>query len=101
MSILATVRKDAADVKAFILKVVGKAPAIVQSAVAAEESLAPVVEAFVPGSAAIVGVVDRLLVLAEGAVTAAGSAASQPLNVALDTALVNDIKAIIAAAKKL
>lgn len=99
MSILATIKKDAEAVKSFILKVAGDAPAVFAKVVADEQAVAPVVEAFVPGSTAVLGIANTILALVEKAVIDAGAAAgSNALSVTLDAQTVSDVKAVITAA---
>jgi hypothetical protein len=104
MSVLGTIvsdlKKAGEDVKNFLVKVAGDAPAIVQTVVADESAIAPVIEEFVPGSTTAINVANSLLDKVAQAVEDAGPAATaNGLSVSLDQAIVNDIKAVIAAAK--
>ena len=104
MSVLGTLvsdfKNDALKVRNFIIKVAGEAPAVVAAVAADEAKLAPVIEQFIPGSAAVVNLSNTLLDHVAQAVEDAGEAAgSSGLSVSLDQAVVNDVKAVIAAAK--
>lgn len=102
MSILATIKQDAVDVKNFLLKVAGEAPAVASTVITDVAKVAPVVEAFVPGASAVDTTITNILVAVENAVSATGTAAaSNGLSVTLDQALVNDVKVLLSAAKKL
>ena len=104
MSVLGTIvsdlKKAGEDVKNFIVKVADDAPAIVATIAADEEKIAPVIEAFLPGSAAAINLGNTLLDKIAQAVEDAGPAAgASGLSVSLDQTIVNDVKAVIAAAK--
>jgi hypothetical protein len=93
-------KKGAEDVKNFILKVAGDAPAVVAEVASVEASLAPVIEAFVPGSTAAINTSNAILDQVAQAVEDAGTATtSNGLSVSFDQTVVNDVKAIIAAAQ--
>ena len=93
-------KKGAEAVKAFLQKAAGEAPTIVADVVKDEQAIAPVIEAFVPGSTVAIGVANSLLDVVAQAVEDAGTAAgANGLMVSLDQKLVADIKAIISAAK--
>jgi hypothetical protein len=99
-SIVSDLKKAGESVKAFILKIAGEAPTIVADVVADEQKLAPIIEQFVPGSAAAIALGNSLLDKVAQAVEDAGAAATtNGLMVSLDQAIINDIKAVIAAAK--
>jgi phage-related minor tail protein len=88
------------DVKNFILKVAGDAPAVLQTVVNDEQEIAPVLEAFVPKSTTVVNTAMNIANLVADAVEAAGPAASaNGLSVSLDQATVASVQAIIDAAK--
>lgn len=104
MSVLGTLisdfKKAATDVKLFLEKVAGDAPKVVATVVADETALAPVIEAFIPGSATAINLSNTLLNLVAQAVEDAGAAAaSNGLAVTLDKSVVADVQAVIAAAK--
>lgn len=104
MSVLGTIvsdlKKAGEDVKNFIVKVAGDAPAVIQTIADDEAAIAPIIEAFVPGSAAAIKLGNTLLDAVAQAVEDAGAAATgNGLSVPLDQAIVNDVKAVIAAAK--
>jgi hypothetical protein len=104
MSKLGTLVSDfktgAEDVKAFILKVAGDAPAIVQTVAKDAALLTPVLEAFVPQSTTAIALSNTLLDQVGQAVEDAGPAAgANGLSVTLDQTVVADVKAVIAAAK--
>lgn len=104
MSILGTLvtdfKKDAGKVKSFLLKIAGDAPAVVAVVVADEQKVAQVLEAFLPQSAVAFQVADQIINLVAQAVEDAGPAsAANGLVVKFDQAVVNDVKAVIAAAK--
>jgi hypothetical protein len=93
-------KKGAEDVKNFFIKVAGDAPAVVQTIVTDETAIAPVIEQFLPGSAAVINLGNTLLDSIVQAVEDAGPAAgANGLSVSLDQTIVNDVKAVIAAAK--
>lgn len=93
-------RKAGGAIKSFLVKIADGAPAVVATIVADEEKIAPVIEAFIPGSAAAFSVADSLLNKVAQAIEDAGPAATaNGLQVSLDQAIVKDIEAIIAAAK--
>lgn len=99
-SLVSDFKKAGEDVKGFILKVAGDAPAVVQKIAADEAAIAPVIEAFIPGSTQAITLANTLLDKIAQAVEDAGSAASaNGLNVALDQTTVNDVKSVISAAK--
>lgn len=104
MSILGTLVSDfktaATDVKDFLLKAAGEAPAIVTDVVTNAEKVTPVIEAFLPGSAAVITMANTLLDVVAQAVEDLGAAAAKDgLAVTLDEQVVADMKAIIAAAQ--
>jgi hypothetical protein len=104
MSKLNTIVSDLAkagnEVKAFFEKAAGEAPAIVATVTADEQKIAPVIEAFLPGSATAFALAMKLLDGAAQAVEDAGEAAgANALNVTLDTATVTALKSVIASAK--
>ena len=99
-TIVSDLKKAGEDVKNFILKVAGDAPAVLQTVVADEAALAPVIEAFVPGSTTAINLANSLLDSVANAVEEAGTAAgANGLSVSFDQTVVNDVKAVIAAAK--
>ncbi len=88
------------DVKDFIEKVAGDAPAVMQTVTADAAAVAPVLEAFVPKSTSVIASALNIADLVGDAVEAAGPAAgANGLSVTLDQAAVADVQAIIAAAK--
>ena len=104
MSVLGTLvsdfKKAGDDVKAFVLRAAEAAPAAVATVVKDEAAVSKVVEAFVPGSTAVITLANTLLDLVANAVEAAGSAAgANGLSVSLDQATVASVKAVIATAK--
>jgi hypothetical protein len=104
MSILGTavsdLKKAGEDVKNFILKVAGDAPAVVQEIATDAAAVTPVIEAFVPGSTAAINLGNTLLDKVAQAVEDAGTAAGgNGLSVSFDETVVADVKAVIAAAK--
>ena len=106
MSKLGTVvsdfKKAAEDVKAFVIKVADGAPKAVQEAAATEAKIAPVLEAFLPQSTVAITLGNTVLNTLAQAVEDAGPAAeSNGLSVSFDQTVINDVKAVIAAAKKL
>ena len=99
-TLVADFKKVGGEIKSFIISVAEGAPKVVATVIADEQKIEPVIEAFVPGSAAAFAVADTLLNHVAQAVEDAGTAAtSNGLSVTLDQALVNDLKALIAAAK--
>jgi hypothetical protein len=93
-------KKGAESVKLFVEKIGSEAPAIVQDVVNDEAKIAPVIEAFAPGSTAVITLGNTVLDTVAQAVEDAGTAAgSNALNVSFDQKLVADVKAVIAAAK--
>jgi hypothetical protein len=99
-TLLSDFKNEALKVKSFIQKVAGEAPAIVSDVAADEAKIAPVIEAFLPGSTKAITVGNTILDQVAQAVEDAGSAAgSGGLSVTLDQAVVNDVKSVIAAAK--
>jgi isopropylmalate/homocitrate/citramalate synthase len=104
MAILGTLVSDfknsALAVKNFIIKVAGEAPKAVADVAADEAKIAPVIEAFIPGSASAIALFDTIGNTVAQAVEDAGTAAgSNGLSVSFDQSVVNDVKAVIAAAK--
>lgn len=104
MSVLGTIvsdlKKAGHDIKFFFLKVAGDAPAVMSAIAKDEAAIAPVIEAFIPGSAKAIQVSDTVLNAVAQAVEDAGAAAgSNALNVSLDQSVVADVKLVIAAAK--
>jgi hypothetical protein len=92
--------KAGTDVKKFLRKAAADAPVVVQKIAADEEALAPIIEAFAPQSGVAITLGMTLLDKVAQAVEDAGPAAgASGLSVSLDQAVVNDVKAIIAAAK--
>jgi hypothetical protein len=78
-----------------------EAPAIFGDIVKDEQKLAPVIEALVPGSTAVIATANAILTAVETAVEGAGEAAgANGLSVTLDQTLVNDVKQLLATAKK-
>lgn len=100
MGILATIKSDAEKVESFVVAAGKDAPTAFSTAITDVEKVGAIVEIAVPGAASVVNITTELLTLAEDAVVAAGSAASSPLSVTLDTTLVNAVKSLVAAAKK-
>ena len=103
-NVLGTIVSDLAkagnEVKSWFEKGAADAPAIVATVTADEEKIAPVIEAFLPGSATAFNLAMKLLDGAAQVVEDAGEAASaNALNVQLDTQTVADLKTVIAAAK--
>jgi hypothetical protein len=99
-TIVSDLAKAGQDVKNFFLKVAKDAPAAVQDVTADVNALAPVIEAFVPGSAAAINLGESLLDKIAQAVEDAGAAAgANGLTVSLDQATVTAVKAVIASAK--
>jgi hypothetical protein len=103
-NLLGTIVSDLAKagnaVKSFFEKTAADAPAIVATVTADEGKIAPVIEAFVPGSATAFNLAMKLLDGAAQVVEDAGEAAgANALNVTLDTQTVSDLKTVIAAAK--
>lgn len=103
-NVLGTIVSDLAKagnaVKSFFEKVAGDAPAVVATITADEQKLAPVIEAFVPGSATAFNLAMKLLDGAAQVVEDAGAAASaNGLSVTLDQQTVTDLKTVIAATK--
>jgi hypothetical protein len=93
-------KKDALDVKNFLVSVGAKAPAIVADVISDEQKIAPIVEEFIPGSSGVITLGNNLLDLVAQAVEDAGTAAgANGLSVSFDQKVVNDVKAAIAAAK--
>ena len=87
-------------VKKFIEKIAEGAPAVVQTVIADEQKIAPVIEAFLPKSATAFNVAMALADKVGAAIEDAGpAAAANGLNVSLNSAEVADWQAIIAAAK--
>lgn len=104
MSVLGTLVSDfrtaASDVKNFIIKVASDAPAVIATVVADEAKIAPVIEAFVPGSTAAITWGNALMnAIAQEIENAGAATGSSGLSVTLDQALVTQGKAVIAAAK--
>jgi hypothetical protein len=104
MSILGSIVSDLAKaghaVQSFVEKIGDDAPAVVQNVTNDANKIIPVIEAFVPGSTSAITLAQVLLDKAAQVVEDAGTAAAgSGLNVSLDQALVNEIKAVIAAAK--
>lgn len=99
-AVVSDLAKAGNDVKKFIEKVAGEAPSIVQDVTADEQKLAPVIEAFLPGSAKAFALAMKLLDGAAQIVEDAGTAASaNGLSVTLDEQTVSDLKGVIASAK--
>lgn len=103
-SIVSTFKKDletgASDVKNFLLKVAGEAPAVVQEVAQNETQIVKVIEAFLPSSKKFIDLGNTVLDAVAQAVEDAGAAASaNGLSVAFDKIVVADIQALIAAAK--
>lgn len=93
-------KNAAVDVKNFIIKVAGDAPKVIADVATDEAKIAPVIEAFLPSSAAAIALGNTILDAVAQAVEDAGTAAgSSGLSVSFDEAVVNDVKAVIAAAK--
>lgn len=93
-------KKGATDVKDFLVKAGSEAPKIVADVLADESKIAPVVEQFIPGSAAVITLGNNLLDLVAQAVEDAGSAAgANGLSVTLDKTTVAAVQTVIAAAK--
>jgi hypothetical protein len=93
-------KKGAEDVKNFLVKAAGEAPAVVQTVVSDEEKIAPVIEEFVPGATSAIAIGNTVLDTVAQAVEDAGDAAgANALNVSFDQKVVADVKALIAAAK--
>jgi len=104
MSILGTIvsdlKKAGEEVKSFLIKVADDAPTIMQKATADEGLVAPVIEAFIPGSTLAITLSNTLLDKVAQSVEDAGPAASaNGINVQLDQTVVADVEAAIAAAK--
>jgi len=98
--IISDLKKAGTDVKDFVEKIAGDAPAVVQTVLADAGSIANVVEAFVPGSTAAINTTENVFGLVAQAIEDAGPAASaNGLSVSLDKSVVADIQAVIAAAK--
>lgn len=99
-SLVSDFKKVGEDVKNFVVKVAGDAPAVVQAVAKDEAAIAPVIDAFIPGASGVVTLANNLLDLIAQAVESAGEAASyNGLSVTLDKATVSAVQAAIAAAK--
>ena len=93
-------KKGAEDVKSFIEKVAGDAPAVVAEVAKDEAAIAPVIEAFVPGSTQAIALGNTIMDAVAQAVEDAGTASeANGLTVSFDQTVVADVKAVIAAAK--
>jgi hypothetical protein len=99
---IAKIKADAAKVKAWITTVADEAPAEVAKVLNDANLVLPVIEAFVPGSTVVATATESATNAILTAVEATGTAtASNGLSVSLDQAVVNDVKAAIAALKKI
>lgn len=95
------IKKDAEDVKDWLVKGAEEAPAIASTVVKDANAIVPIVALFVPGAAQAASVTEAILTAVENAVVATGTAASSNgLSVTFDQAVINDVKALIASIKK-
>lgn len=94
-------KSDAVAVKDAIVSVADKLPAEAAKVLADVSTIAPVIEAFIPGGSTAITIGENLFNLVAKAVEDAGTAASSNgLSVSFDQAVINDVKAVIAAIKK-
>jgi hypothetical protein len=99
-TIVSDFKNAALDVKNFVIKVASDAPKIVADVAEDEAKIAPVLEAFLPSSTAAISLANTLLDTVAQSVEDSGTAAeSSGLSVSFDQTVVNDVKAVIAAAK--
>lgn len=100
-TIVSDLKKAAEAVKEFFVKAGEEAPKVVQDVVAAEEKIAPVLEAFLPGSAGAIALGNSILDAAAQVVEdASGEVQAVGTGVSLDLAPFKaDLQKLIAAAK--
>ena len=104
MSILGTIvsdfKKAGEAVEDFVIKAAGDAPAVVTAVTKDAAAVETIVEAYLPGSKAAITLFNTLGDTVAQAVEDAGPAAgANGLNVTFTEAVINDVKAVIAAAK--
>ena len=93
-------KNAALDVKNWIIKQADSAPKVVADIAADAAKIEPVIEAFLPSSTTAISLFNTVGDQIAQAVEDTGTAAeSNGLTVSFDQAVVNDFKAVIAAAK--
>lgn len=98
-TIVSDLKKDAEKVEAFIIKAGEEAPIVVQDVTKAEGKLAPLLNALLPGSAKAIELGNSLLDAAAQLVEDLGGDAAAGASKLDLTPFIQDLQAVIAAAK--